>query len=110
MRPTHAAAAYDKWFRAEVAEGIKEADDPAAQWVSNEDANKSWAKPCQSQANRDHSATAQLAAMALRDDSLPVSAADGRTLLPALAAAPLMAAPVAGLCVKAMLNKSPRSD
>jgi len=44
MRQTHAAAAYDKWFRAEVAEGIKEADDPNTQWVSNEDANKSWAK------------------------------------------------------------------
>lgn len=44
MRQTHAAAAYDKWFRAEVAEGIKEADDPNTKWVSNEDANKSWAK------------------------------------------------------------------
>jgi hypothetical protein len=44
MRQTHAGAAYDKWFRAEVAEGIKEAKDPNTQWVSNEDANLSWAK------------------------------------------------------------------
>lgn len=44
MRQTHAAAAYDKWFRAEVEEGIKEADDPSTLWVSNADANKSWAK------------------------------------------------------------------
>ena len=44
MRKTHAAAAYDKWFRAEVEEGLKEADDPDTQWVSNEDAKKSWAK------------------------------------------------------------------
>ena len=43
MRQTHAAAAYDKWFRAEVAEGIKEADDPATEWISHEDVKKSWA-------------------------------------------------------------------
>lgn len=36
MRQTHQAAAYDKWFRAEVQQGIKEADDPATQWVSND--------------------------------------------------------------------------
>ena len=44
LRNAHAAVAYDKWFRAEVEEGIKEADDPNTKWVSNEDANKSWAK------------------------------------------------------------------
>lgn len=44
MRNAHQAAAYDKWFRAEVEEGLKEADDPNTKWVSNEDANKSWAK------------------------------------------------------------------
>jgi len=33
MRQVHAAAAHDKWFREQVAEGIKEADDPATQWV-----------------------------------------------------------------------------
>ena len=36
MRQTHQAAAYDKWFRAEVARGLQEADDPATPWVSNE--------------------------------------------------------------------------
>jgi hypothetical protein len=44
LRNAHKAAAYDKGFRAEVEQGIKEADDPNTQWVSNEDANKSWAK------------------------------------------------------------------
>lgn len=44
LRHAHQAAAYDKWFRAEVEQGIKEADDPDTQWVSNEDAEKSWAK------------------------------------------------------------------
>jgi len=36
MRQTHAAAAHDKWFRAQVEQGLKEADDPNTQWVSNE--------------------------------------------------------------------------
>lgn len=36
MRHAHQAAAYDKWFRAEVAQGIQEADNPATPWVSNE--------------------------------------------------------------------------
>jgi hypothetical protein len=36
MRQTHQAAAYDKWFRAQVERGLKEADDPGTQWVSNE--------------------------------------------------------------------------
>ena len=40
----HEAAQHDKWFRAEVAEAIKEADDPATVWVSNEEAKSSWAK------------------------------------------------------------------
>lgn len=44
LRRAHEAAAHDKWFRAEVEQAIKEADDPNAQWVSNEDAKKSWAK------------------------------------------------------------------
>jgi len=35
MRQTHQAAAYDKWFRAEVAQGIQEADDPATVWLDN---------------------------------------------------------------------------
>lgn len=44
LRHAHQAAAYDKWFRAEVEQGLKEADDPNTQWISNEDAKKSWAK------------------------------------------------------------------
>ena len=36
MRQTHQAAAYDKWFRAEVAQGMSEADDPATAWVDND--------------------------------------------------------------------------
>lgn len=44
MKRAHEAAAYDKWFRAEVEAGIKEADDPNTQWVSNEDAEASMEK------------------------------------------------------------------
>ena len=44
LKRAHEAAAHDKWFRAEVAKGIEEADDPAAEWVSHEDAKASWAK------------------------------------------------------------------
>lgn len=44
MRRAHEAAAHDKWFREEVAQAIKEADDPNTEWVSNEDAKASWAK------------------------------------------------------------------
>ena len=44
LKRAHEAAAHDKWFRAEVAKGIQEADDPAAEWVSHEDAKASWAK------------------------------------------------------------------
>ena len=45
-RPPHAheAAAHDKWLRDQVAEAIKEADAPDAQWVSDADAKKSWGK------------------------------------------------------------------
>ena len=44
LKHAHEAAAYDKWFSAEVDQAIKEADDPATQWVSAEDADKQWAK------------------------------------------------------------------
>jgi hypothetical protein len=44
MKRAHEAAAYDKWFRAEVTQAIKEADDPNAEWVSHEEAEASWAK------------------------------------------------------------------
>lgn len=43
LKATHEAAAYDKWFRSQVGEAIKEADDPNTQWVSNEDAKKHFA-------------------------------------------------------------------
>lgn len=36
LQRAHKAAAYDKWFSAEVDQAIKEADDPATKWVSNE--------------------------------------------------------------------------
>ena len=35
MRQTHQAAAYDKWFRAQVAQGLREADDPSTVWLDN---------------------------------------------------------------------------
>lgn len=37
MRHAHEAAAHDKWFRAEVAQALQEADDPATVWLSNEE-------------------------------------------------------------------------
>ena len=37
LKRAHDAAAYDKWFRAEVDVAITEADDPNTQWVSTED-------------------------------------------------------------------------
>lgn len=36
LKRAHAAAAHDKWFREQVAQAIKEADDPATEWVSND--------------------------------------------------------------------------
>ncbi|MDD2845108.1 MAG: hypothetical protein PHT57_09155 [Rhodoferax sp.] len=42
LRHAHEAAAHDKWFRAQVAQAIKEADAPDAEWVSDADAKKSW--------------------------------------------------------------------
>ena len=44
LRNAHEAAGHDKWFREQVEIGLAEADDPAAQWVTNEEANASWAK------------------------------------------------------------------
>jgi hypothetical protein len=44
LRNAHEAAAHDKWFREQVEIGLAEADDPAAEWVTNEEANASWAK------------------------------------------------------------------
>lgn len=36
LKRAHAAAAHDQWFREQVTQGLKEADDPATQWVSRE--------------------------------------------------------------------------
>ena len=44
LRNAHEAAGHDKWFREQVELGLAEADDPNTEWVSNEDANKSWAR------------------------------------------------------------------
>jgi hypothetical protein len=44
LKQAHQAAEHDKWFRAQVARGIKEADDPNTQWVSQQDAKASWAR------------------------------------------------------------------
>ena len=44
MRRVHEAVAHDQWFRAQIEQGIKEADDPNTQWVTHEDAKTSWAK------------------------------------------------------------------
>ena len=43
LRDAHAAAGHDKWFREQVALGLAQANDPAVQWVTNEEANASWA-------------------------------------------------------------------
>ena len=39
MCNAHDAAAYDKWFRAQLAQALKEADDPATVWLSNAEVN-----------------------------------------------------------------------
>lgn len=36
LKQAHAALVHDKWFREQVAQAIEQADDPTAQWVSNE--------------------------------------------------------------------------
>ncbi len=43
LRNAHEAAAHDKWFREQVELAIREADDPAAHWISHEKAHASWA-------------------------------------------------------------------
>lgn len=44
LRNAHEAAAHDKWFRQQVAQGLAEADNPTTRWVSNESANANWIK------------------------------------------------------------------
>ncbi|ARK49528.1 hypothetical protein BOC35_25705 [Burkholderia pseudomallei] len=38
------AAAYDQWFREQVREGLEEADDPNTKWVSDDEAQESYAR------------------------------------------------------------------
>ncbi|MFS8145858.1 hypothetical protein ATY78_05300 [Rhizobium sp. R635] len=40
LRRTHEAAEYDKWFRDQVEEAIREADDPNTVWINAEDAEE----------------------------------------------------------------------
>lgn len=44
MRRVHEAAAHDRWIREQVEIGLAEADNQSAEWVSNDEANASWAK------------------------------------------------------------------
>ena len=36
MKRAHAAVEHDKWFRAQVAQGLEEADNPATEWVTHD--------------------------------------------------------------------------
>jgi hypothetical protein len=38
LRQAQEAVAHDQWFRAQVAQGLHEADDPAAVWIAHDDA------------------------------------------------------------------------
>ncbi|MGO6980654.1 hypothetical protein [Rhizobium leguminosarum] len=40
LRRTHEAAEYDRWFREQVEEAIREADDPNAVWISAQEAEE----------------------------------------------------------------------
>jgi len=44
LKQAHAALAHDRWFRDQVGQALKEADDPSTQWVSNEAAMAEGAK------------------------------------------------------------------
>lgn len=44
LKHAHEAAAYDKWFRAQVDQAEIEADDPATAWVSHAEVKKDMAK------------------------------------------------------------------
>jgi hypothetical protein len=43
LRRVHQAAAHDKRFQEQVAQGVKEADDPNTRWVTNDQAKAGWA-------------------------------------------------------------------
>ncbi|PRC94609.1 hypothetical protein [Solimicrobium silvestre] len=36
LKQVHEAADYDRWFRAQVEQGLQEAEDPATEWVTHE--------------------------------------------------------------------------
>ena len=44
LKLAHSAAAHDKWFRAQVGQVLKEANDAGTQWVSNEEVKAESAK------------------------------------------------------------------
>ena len=44
MKRAHDAAEHDKWFREQVEEGIRQANDPNTVWVSNDEVNAMSAK------------------------------------------------------------------
>lgn len=44
LKQAHAALAHDRWFRDQVGQALKEAEDPSTQWVSNEAAMAEGAK------------------------------------------------------------------
>jgi predicted transcriptional regulator len=37
MKAKNEAAGHDRWFREQVEQGLREAEDPAAEWVPHED-------------------------------------------------------------------------
>jgi hypothetical protein len=43
QRRAHEAAMHDAWFRSEVEQALREADDSNAEWISDDDAKASWA-------------------------------------------------------------------
>lgn len=43
-REPFAGLDHDAWFRDQVARGLVEADAPAAEWISNDDAKASWSE------------------------------------------------------------------
>ncbi|SCB59028.1 hypothetical protein GA0061105_10674 [Rhizobium aethiopicum] len=44
LRRTHEAAEYDKWFREQVEEAIREADDPNAVWIPHDTVKEEMAR------------------------------------------------------------------
>jgi hypothetical protein len=58
MRKAHEAAAHHAWFRSQVEYGIREAEDPNIQWVSNEAVKATSAKRRAAWAKKARAATA----------------------------------------------------